>query len=46
MNEKVIACFDFDGTLTTSDSLLRFLWFSVSPEIAIRKSVTSRSSNV
>lgn len=26
MNEKVIACFDFDGTLTTSDSIVKICY--------------------
>lgn len=30
-DQKQIALFDFDGTLTNSDSLWHFLWFSVSP---------------
>ena len=41
MSKRIIACFDFDGTLTTSDSLLRFLWFAVSPQILICRSLQS-----
>ena len=30
INKKVIAAFDFDGTITKYDSLLFFIWYSVS----------------
>lgn len=29
MQQKTLVLFDFDGTLTRGDSLLRFLWFAV-----------------
>ncbi len=37
--KKVVAFFDFDGTLTKSDSLSRFLWYYYrsTPQIFIRK---------
>ncbi len=36
--KKVIAFFDFDGTLIKGDSLLNFLWYCTTPVIFIKQS--------
>jgi HAD superfamily hydrolase (TIGR01490 family) len=38
--KKVVAVFDFDGTLTKRDSLPRFLWHYAGPRQFIRKSLS------
>lgn len=37
--KKVVACFDFDGTLTKGDSLYRFLWYYLPFNLIIQNSL-------
>ncbi len=44
--KSVIAIFDFDGTLTNGDSLIRFLWYFFTPLVFFRNTLLSISALV
>lgn len=39
--KRIVAIFDFDGTLTNGDSLIRFLWYYCTPLVFFRNTLLS-----